>query len=63
MAAEQCPICGESVPFAATVHVLVNPHDGDAHDHYVCRDCYEEQIAELFAEGDEGEPEDGDGAA
>jgi len=69
MTTEECAICGDSVPFGSTSHILLNPHhvDGVA-DHYVCRPCYDEHLEGLFAalESDgEDEPEStpGDGRA
>lgn len=65
MATEECAICGESVPFATTTHVLVNPkHVEGVADHYVCRPCYDEHLEGLFAAlessaEDEGESEAG----
>ena len=58
MATEECAICGDTVPFATTTHVLVNPkHVEGVADHYVCRPCYDEHLEGLFAalEGDEDE--------
>jgi len=65
MATEECAICGDSVPFATTTHVLVNPkHEDGVADHYVCRPCYDEHLAGLFValEADEGSA-DGDSLA
>lgn len=64
MATEECAICGDSVPFATTTHVLVNPkHEDGVADHYVCRPCYDEHLEGLFValesdadeEGNEGD--------
>lgn len=47
---ETCGICGETVPFSATVHVLVHTHgEAGVIDRYVCRPCYEEEVAPLLA--------------
>lgn len=49
MSPETCAVCGGTVPFAGTVHVLVHPNtDEGPLDHYVCRACYEEELAPLF---------------
>lgn len=75
MATEECAICGDSVPFATTTHVLVNPkHVEGVADHYVCRPCYDEHLEGLFAAvsdeedvaeplgmGDDDAAENGDG--
>lgn len=45
---EDCTVCGARVPFADTVHLLVNTHeDDDVLDRYLCRDCYGEHLAAL----------------
>jgi len=50
MTTEECAICGKSVPFGTTTHVLLNPkHCDGVADHYVCRPCYDEHLAGLFA--------------
>jgi len=37
------------VSFSDTVHVLLNPRgDEGVVDYYVCRNCYEEELAPLF---------------
>lgn len=46
---ETCGICRETVPFSATVHVLVHTHeDAGVVDWYVCRTCYEERVEPLL---------------
>ncbi|WP_164471630.1 hypothetical protein [Halosimplex salinum] len=46
---EQCGICGERVPFDATVHLLVNPQDEEGiRDRFVCQSCHEAEITPLF---------------
>ena len=50
MTTEECAICGNSVPFDTTTHVLVNPkHEEEIADHYICRPCYVEHLEGLFA--------------
>lgn len=46
---EDCTVCGARVPFADTVHLLVNTHEDDVDvlDRYLCRDCYGEHLAAL----------------
>lgn len=46
---EECGICGTSVPFSVTTHVMLNPstEEGVA-DYYVCKRCYEEHLEPLF---------------
>ena len=54
MATEKCAVCGDSVAFETTTHVLVNPkHEDGVADHYVCRPCYDEHLEGLFAAGEE----------
>ncbi|HKJ58475.1 MAG TPA: hypothetical protein VKA37_04540 [Halobacteriales archaeon] len=37
------------VSFSDTVHVLLNPRgDEGVVDYYVCRNCYDEELAPLF---------------
>jgi hypothetical protein len=49
MATEECSVCGNTVQFDSTVHVLVNTKsDRGVMDHYVCRRCYETDLAPLF---------------
>lgn len=51
---EECHICGDRVPFSATVHVLINTQsDEGVYDEYVCRSCYEDGIEPLFGEQSE----------
>ncbi|MEF8851317.1 MAG: hypothetical protein V5A28_02705 [Haloarculaceae archaeon] len=46
---EQCSVCGGRVPFSGTVHVLVHTQsDEGVVDYYVCRSCYEAELAPLF---------------
>lgn len=70
MAAETCAVCGDTVPFAAAAHVLLNPPDDPVRDGYLCPSCYEDhfegvlehvEVAETGDdEGDESD-EDADG--
>lgn len=49
MTGEPCQICGATVAFSETVHVLLNARGDDGVvDHYVCRSCYEEHLEPLF---------------
>lgn len=45
---ETCPVCGEAVGVRNAVHVTVNTK-GDAGilDEYVCRSCYQAELAPL----------------
>jgi hypothetical protein len=50
MPSEDCGICSATVPFAETVHVLIHTKtDEGVVDYYVCRSCYEDEMAPLFA--------------
>lgn len=57
---EDCRICGTTVPFSVTTHVMLNPSGEDGvSDCYVCQNCYEEHLEPLFAvDEDEGGPAD-----
>ena len=49
MSGERCAVCGDTVPFEATAHVVLNAmHVEGVDDHYVCRACYEEHFEDLF---------------
>ena len=49
MTGEPCRICDAVVSFSDTVHVLLNPRgDEGVVDYYVCRSCYEAELAPLF---------------
>lgn len=49
MPSEVCGVCGERVPFSATVHVLIHTRsEAGVVDYYVCRDCYDAQVAPAF---------------
>jgi len=49
MPTEECGICGNAVPFSDTVHLLVHTRtDGGVVDRYVCRDCYEAELAPVL---------------
>ncbi len=69
MAAETCAVCGDSVPFDAAAHVLLNPPDDPVVDGYLCPSCYDEhfegilQYVEAPETGDDegGESEAGEG--
>lgn len=42
---ETCYLCGETVPFSATVHLIVNTQsDAGTFDRYVCQPCYESEL-------------------
>ncbi|EMA28888.1 hypothetical protein [Haloarcula japonica] len=46
---ETCGICGETVPFDATVHTVIHIHsEAGVLDVYVCRPCYEERLGPMF---------------
>ena len=46
---ETCSVCGGTVPFADAVHVLVHTQSEEGVvDYYVCRGCYEAELAPLF---------------
>lgn len=46
---EECGICGENVPFSATVHTLIHTKgEAGVVDYYVCEPCYEERLGPLF---------------
>lgn len=47
MSTEQCGICEAVVPFDDTVHVTIHTKsESGVVDDYICRDCYEENLAE-----------------
>ncbi|MFC7141385.1 hypothetical protein ACFQMA_16295 [Halosimplex aquaticum] len=47
---EECGVCGETVPFGETVHLIVNTQsDAGTFDRYVCRSCYEDELEPLVA--------------
>lgn len=49
MPTEECSICREEVFFSDTVHVLIHTRTEDGVvDHYICRGCYEEEVATAF---------------
>jgi hypothetical protein len=49
VALETCGVCGEQVPFSNTVHILVHTKsDAGVIDQYICRGCYEAELAPLF---------------
>jgi len=49
MPTEDCGVCGTRVPFSDTVHVLVHTRtDEGVVDYYVCRSCYEGELAPVF---------------
>lgn len=46
---EDCAICGKTVPFSVTTHVMLNPSSEEGvSDCYVCQDCYEAHLEGLF---------------
>lgn len=46
---EDCAICGKTVPFSVTTHVMLNPSSEEGvSDWYVCQDCYEAHLEGLF---------------
>ncbi|QSG07025.1 hypothetical protein [Halapricum desulfuricans] len=58
MALETCGSCGEQVPFADTVHVLVHTKGEDGVvDAYVCRECYERHLQPIVESPDIGDGE------
>lgn len=58
MLTEDCDACGATVSMSETVHMLIHTGtDVGVVDHYVCRECYEDRVAPVFATG-EGEDED-----
>lgn len=53
---EDCGVCGTTVPFSLTVHVLVHTNtDEGVLDRYVCRECYEAHLEPLLASGEDSE--------
>jgi len=49
MPTEECGVCGRTVPFPDTVHILVHTRtDEGVVDYYVCRECYDEALAPVF---------------
>lgn len=53
---EDCGVCGTTVPFSLTVHVLVHTNTDDGVlDTYVCRECYEEHLEPLIADAETSE--------
>lgn len=47
---EDCSICGTTVPFSVTTHVMLNPSGEEGvSDWYVCQSCYEEHLEGLFS--------------
>jgi hypothetical protein len=49
MATEGCGICDRVVPFGDTVHLLVHTRgDAGVVDYYICRRCYEDELAPLL---------------
>lgn len=49
MTTEPCRICGAVVPFDDTVHLTIHTKSEDGVvDYYVCRDCFEGELAGLF---------------
>lgn len=52
MSTEACGVCNETVSFSDTVHVLIHTKtDQGVVDYYVCRHCYDENLAPLFDAG------------
>lgn len=50
MPTEKCGICNGTVSFSETVHMLIHTKtDEGVVDYYICRSCYEEKVAPLFA--------------
>ena len=55
---EDCAVCGTTVPFKVTTHVLVNPAgDEPVRDYYVCDGCYGAHLEGLFTATDEASEE------
>lgn len=49
MLSEECGICDSTIPFSDTVHVLIHTKsDEGVLDYYVCRECYESELAATF---------------
>lgn len=49
MPTEECGVCGQTVPFSGTVHVLVHTRSEEGVvDYYVCQECYEDELAPVF---------------
>jgi len=49
MATETCLICGDEVAFSDTVHLMVHTNSEEGVlDAYVCRTCYESELAPYF---------------
>lgn len=49
MLTEECGICGATVPYSNTVHILIHTKsEAGVVDHYICQQCYERDIEELF---------------
>lgn len=49
MGTQDCGVCGQTVAFGDTVHVLVHTKsDEGVLDSYVCRDCYEADLGPLL---------------
>lgn len=58
---EDCRICGTTVPFSVTTHVMLNPSGEEGvSDCYVCQRCYEEHLEPLFAADEAGGESDDD---
>ncbi|MBV0900348.1 hypothetical protein [Haloarcula salina] len=54
---EDCGICGETVPFDATVHAMVHTRsEAGVVEAYVCRQCYDEHLGPMFERLTEREP-------
>ncbi|WP_225335764.1 hypothetical protein [Halomicrobium urmianum] len=63
MASETCAVCGDSVPFAAAAHVLLNPPDDPVVDGYLCPSCYESHFEGVLQHVAAPETGDADGEA
>ena len=53
---EDCRVCGTTVPYGVTTHVVLNPAaEEGVRDGYVCADCYEAHFAGLFVDEEASE--------
>lgn len=55
---EPCGVCGEAVAIRHAVHVTIHTKgDAGVVDHYVCKPCYEAEVAPAFESPDASTPE------
>lgn len=63
MSTEVCGICRSTVSFTDTVHVLIHTKsDEGVVDYYICRQCYDDELAPLFASDETEEADDETGS-